>query len=653
MTFVLAMRRRHSGADEAVAAAAAAAQRYQPMSDVLRRRAVGGYATARAGAAACARAAEALLVRTPRWTSVVLPPTTRSTISLSFSPGGRMFASTHGDHTVKIISSDTRQVLRELVGHPRTPWTVKFHPTNPNVVASGCLDGRVYIWDVPSATICYRLAQDKPIISLDFHPTENVVGIASGRKFVLWRYESNATRTILEVPTSLRAVMFPKKGTSVILGVANKQSQVPEELANQSEHLSMKQTMAIVEYPLNLEALKYRPAWAPGGGAGAVGTTGIGAEARARGAAETRVGTGAAAAAPVPGGAGAMAILVDLSNPKIIVKHAVLYNDGGMDISHEGGRFVCCMYQEPKAQEPPSAASSRRCRKGGAVDSPCSTALHFGTGTDSVGKRNRNSSARRGNVVKPGAKRWSSRHLHSSSSNELESSGLSGAPRSSGSSASSASSESSWESSSLPMSGARGAAGSPGRRRARSPGRSSQAGPAKAPPLDLRRRRVRRRTEEPLAGPLFQLAIVGLEDHNFGDVLAYKTIKWATAKGTTSVKFSPSSEHVLVGYGVRTGAERAGQTLVVAMFRSNLRTRTIDMVQGVKSQEDDLNIALFHPRIGFIYGTKRGCIRCVDVERRTKNDPSLQVRPGPYSFQIGGRRSFRLMGSLVGKESGT
>ena len=150
--------------------------------------------------------------------------------------------------------------------------------------------------------------------------------------------------------------------------------------------------------------------------------------------------------------------------------------------------------------------------------------------------------------------------------------------------------------------------------------------------------------------PLFQLAVVGLEARNFGKTLAYKTIKWSTAKGTTSVKFSPSSEHVLVGYGVRTGAERAGQSLVVAMFRPDPR-QSIKMVQGVKSSEDDLNIALFHPSVGFIYGTKRGCIRCVDMERRT----NVRIpQPGPYSLtsvQHSEDSTFRLTGSSICGES--
>jgi WD40 repeat protein len=70
-----------------------------------------------------------------------------STISIDFSPNGRTLASSHGDHTVKITCAHTGKLLRELEGHPRTPWTVKYHPTNYRIVASGCLGCQVRVWD--------------------------------------------------------------------------------------------------------------------------------------------------------------------------------------------------------------------------------------------------------------------------------------------------------------------------------------------------------------------------------------------------------------------------------------------------------------------------------------------------------------------------
>lgn len=77
----------------------------------------------------------------------ITPTRAVSTISIAFSPDSRTMASTHGDHTVKISCCHTGKLIRSLEGHPRTPWTVKFHPTNSRIVASGCLGYQVRVWD--------------------------------------------------------------------------------------------------------------------------------------------------------------------------------------------------------------------------------------------------------------------------------------------------------------------------------------------------------------------------------------------------------------------------------------------------------------------------------------------------------------------------
>ena len=62
-------------------------------------------------------------------------------------------ASTHGDHTIRVVNSFTGNYVRTLRGHPRTPWCVSFHPSNNNLLASGCLGGEVRIWDLMVYTI--------------------------------------------------------------------------------------------------------------------------------------------------------------------------------------------------------------------------------------------------------------------------------------------------------------------------------------------------------------------------------------------------------------------------------------------------------------------------------------------------------------------
>ena len=57
-------------------------------------------------------------------------------------------ASSHGDHTVRIVDCKTGRCLNTLRGHPRTPWCVAFHPSSDELLASGCLGGQVRVWNL-------------------------------------------------------------------------------------------------------------------------------------------------------------------------------------------------------------------------------------------------------------------------------------------------------------------------------------------------------------------------------------------------------------------------------------------------------------------------------------------------------------------------
>lgn len=78
-----------------------------------------------------------------------LPSSVSSTIAISLSCDGRTVATTHGDHSVKIFVFISGIQIRVFRGHPRTPWTVKYHPSDPNILASGCLGFEV------DALLCY------------------------------------------------------------------------------------------------------------------------------------------------------------------------------------------------------------------------------------------------------------------------------------------------------------------------------------------------------------------------------------------------------------------------------------------------------------------------------------------------------------------
>ena len=57
-------------------------------------------------------------------------------------------ASSHGDHTVRVVDCKTFKCVKTLKGHPRTPWCITFHPSSDQLLASGCLGGQVRVWNL-------------------------------------------------------------------------------------------------------------------------------------------------------------------------------------------------------------------------------------------------------------------------------------------------------------------------------------------------------------------------------------------------------------------------------------------------------------------------------------------------------------------------
>ena len=162
-----------------------------------------------------------------------------STIALSFSCDKRHFASSHGDHSVKIIDFMTGELKQELVGHPRTPWSVKFHPTKPNIVASGCLGSQVFLWDTNTGERLAGVRVDSHVLSLAFHPGGSLIAIACTENLQLWdcssvldprgssapsrlvvyRKDSALAKSMMPHPhQAVRCVLFHPNGKQVIIG---------------------------------------------------------------------------------------------------------------------------------------------------------------------------------------------------------------------------------------------------------------------------------------------------------------------------------------------------------------------------------------------------------------------------------------------------
>ncbi|XP_024013300.1 uncharacterized protein LOC18020442 [Eutrema salsugineum] len=150
-----------------------------------------------------------------------LGPPPRSTIAAAFSSDGRTLASTHGDHTVKIIDCETGSCLKVLSGHRRTPWVVRFHPQHSEIVASGSLDQDVRLWNTTTSECIKSHEFYRPIASIAFHAEGELLAVASGHKLYMWHYnmigkESSPT-VVLKTRRSLRAVHFHPHGAPLLI----------------------------------------------------------------------------------------------------------------------------------------------------------------------------------------------------------------------------------------------------------------------------------------------------------------------------------------------------------------------------------------------------------------------------------------------------
>ncbi|GLU07840.1 hypothetical protein SLE2022_247800 [Rubroshorea leprosula] len=153
---------------------------------------------------------ESLCHLSAKYCPLVPPP--RSTIAAAFSPDGRTLASTHGDHTVKIIDCQSGNCLKVLSGHRRTPWVVRFHPVRPEIIASGSLDHEVRLWNANTSECIGSRDFYRPIASIAFHAEGELLAVASGHKLYMWHYnrreEASTPNIVLRTKRSLRAVHF-------------------------------------------------------------------------------------------------------------------------------------------------------------------------------------------------------------------------------------------------------------------------------------------------------------------------------------------------------------------------------------------------------------------------------------------------------------
>uniref|UniRef100_A0A6I8MYJ4 Activating molecule in BECN1-regulated autophagy protein 1 n=1 Tax=Ornithorhynchus anatinus TaxID=9258 RepID=A0A6I8MYJ4_ORNAN len=163
---------------------------------------------------------------------VELPDSPRSTFLLAFSPDRTLMASTHVNHNIYITEVKTGKCVHSLVGHRRTPWCVTFHPTIPGLIASGCLDGEVRIWDLHGGSESWFTDSNNAIASLAFHPTAQLLLIATANEIHFWDWSRRepfaAVKTASEMER-VRLVRFDPLGHYLLTAIVNPSNQQSDD----------------------------------------------------------------------------------------------------------------------------------------------------------------------------------------------------------------------------------------------------------------------------------------------------------------------------------------------------------------------------------------------------------------------------------------
>ena len=185
--------------------------------------------------------------RTRRAVSCKFSGSPVSTYFLAFSPDGETVASSHGDHFVRISEVKSGRCLHILKGHPRSVWCLVFHPSNPHLLASGCLKGVVNVWDLTQGDgklISSLSCQN--VTSLAFHPTDMVLLIATGNQLLFWSWGQKKPFAMVESASGdekIRLVRFDSLGHHILTGILDVEQ--PNDVSNMDKLPSAKENPSI------------------------------------------------------------------------------------------------------------------------------------------------------------------------------------------------------------------------------------------------------------------------------------------------------------------------------------------------------------------------------------------------------------------------
>lgn len=110
-----------------------------------------------------------------------------SITDIALTKDGQCIVAACQDDTVRLIDTDSGDMLSEYIGHQTDDFLVECGVlSNDSQIVCGSGDGDAFIWDLVSGNVLKKLHLGKVVNSLATHPTTEDVMFASHREIQMW-----------------------------------------------------------------------------------------------------------------------------------------------------------------------------------------------------------------------------------------------------------------------------------------------------------------------------------------------------------------------------------------------------------------------------------------------------------------------------------
>ncbi|MDB9376245.1 eIF2A-related protein [Nodularia sphaerocarpa] len=141
-------------------------------------------------------------------------------IDVSFSPDGKIIATSSRDKTVKLWSLDGKQITT-LKGHTALVHSVSFSP-DQKIIATASWDNTVKFWTTSGKLITTLDAHQNSVYSVSFSPNNQTVATAdNGGNIILWTREGKAIKHFKAHNQAIYCVSFSPDGQQIATASAD------------------------------------------------------------------------------------------------------------------------------------------------------------------------------------------------------------------------------------------------------------------------------------------------------------------------------------------------------------------------------------------------------------------------------------------------